>query len=314
MSTELAATIFSINVINVLKSFEEPDFGTIWYLEMVNGWLSIVNDSKPFTNLEDERLLVLEKIGNMFEDWDKAQTKYKLTDESMEDMMFNTIGFSSFIKYCLLLSIEEGKQFEIHPKYMNQNIVENYFGLQQCSKGLKSSLNINEYRKNSTSLLVEGPQFKYCKSSLLLIQIPLKKIKSIKAEPTVVVVNPISKDEYFEKLKNECYFQTEEVSNKVYYISGYILMKFLKNYKDKNPPFELMTTKLTKKSQSKLCSSSELFVGFVNHVVGIAHLRFLRHNFIIKHKELAFKFMLEFLKDIYSEQWNTLTQSLWSEV
>jgi hypothetical protein len=83
---------------------------------------------------------------------------------------------------------------------------------------------------------------------------------------------------------------------------------------DKNPLFESMTTKSTKMSQSKLCSSSELFVGFVNHVVGIAHLRFLRHDFIIKHKELAFKFMLEFLKDLYSEQWNTLTQSLWSEV
>jgi hypothetical protein len=74
-----------------------------------------------------------------------------------------------------------------------------------------------------------------------------------------------------------------------------------------------MTTKLTKKSQSKLCSISELFV---NHVVRIAHLRFfvLYYEFIIKHKELAFKFMLEFLKDLYSEQWNTLTQSLWSEV
>jgi hypothetical protein len=52
----------------------------------------------------------------------------------------------------------------------------------------------------------------------------------------------------------------------------------------------------------------------VNHVVGIAHLRFLRHDFIIKHKELAFGFMLEFLKDIYSDHWNTLTQNLWLEV
>jgi hypothetical protein len=183
--------------------------------------LSIVNDSKPFTNPEDERLLVLEKIGNIFEDWDNAQSKYKLTDESMEDMMFNTIGFALFIKYCLSLGIEEGKQFEIHPKYMNQNIVENYFGLQRCSKGLKSSLNVNEYRKNSTSLLVEGPQFKYCKSSLPLIQIPLKKIKSIEVEPTIVVVNPISKDEFFEKLKNERYFQTEEVSKYITFLDTF---------------------------------------------------------------------------------------------